>query len=49
MAFSRSAWPGPVANDAVTVSFTQHIGATDPLRTGGYSRALVFTLSTTTP
>jgi hypothetical protein len=29
--------------------FSQHIGATDALRTGTYSRTLTFTLSTTTP
>jgi hypothetical protein len=39
----------PVANDAVTVSFQQAIAATDALRTGAYSKALTFTLSTTTP
>jgi hypothetical protein len=42
-------YAGPVSNDPVTVSFQQHIGATDPLRTGTYSKTLVFTLSTTTP
>jgi hypothetical protein len=47
--FSRAAWTGPAANDAVSVTFTQHIGATDPLRTGTYSSTLIFTLSTTTP
>lgn len=40
---------GPVANDAVTVELTQPVAATDPLRTGAYSKALTFTLSTTTP
>jgi hypothetical protein len=39
----------PVSNDAVTVSFEQAIGASDALRTGGYSKTLTFTLSTTTP
>ena len=39
----------PVSNDPVTITFRQHIGATDPLRTGAYSRTLTFTLSTTTP
>ena len=42
-------YAGPVSNDAVTVSFQQHIGATDALRTGTYSKTLTFTLSTTTP
>ena len=42
-------WSAPVSNDPVTVTFTQHIGATDALRTGSYSKTLTFTLSTTTP
>ena len=42
-------WSAPASNDAVTVTFNQHIGATDALRTGSYSQALAFTLSTTTP
>ena len=42
-------YTGPISNDAVTVSFLQHIGATDALRTGTYSKTLTFTLSTTTP
>ena len=41
--FSKSAWTGPVSNDAVTVTFKQHIGATDALRTGAYSKTLTFT------
>ena len=32
-----------------TIAFKQHIGATDALRTGTYSKTLTFTLSTTTP
>ena len=40
---------GPVSNDAVTVTFSQTIGATEPLRTGSYSKTLTFTLSTTNP
>jgi cytochrome c len=40
---------GPVSNDALTVDFQQSIAATDPLRTGTYSKTLVFTLSTTSP
>jgi hypothetical protein len=42
-------YAGPASNDAVTVSFTQHVGATDALRTGTYAKTLTFTLSTTTP
>jgi hypothetical protein len=42
-------WAGPVSNDAVAISFTQPIAATDALRTGSYSKTLTFTLSTTTP
>jgi hypothetical protein len=42
-------YAGPVGNDPVTVQFQQHIGSTDPLRTGKYSKTLVFTLSTTSP
>jgi hypothetical protein len=43
------AWSGPVSNDAETLTFSQHIGRTDPLRTGTYAKALTFTLSTTNP
>ena len=39
----------PVSNDVVTVTFTQAISATEPLRTGAYSKTLTYTLSTTTP
>ena len=42
-------YAGPTSNDAVTVAFQQHIGASDALRTGAYSKTLTFTLSTTTP
>jgi hypothetical protein len=42
-------YSGPVSNDAVTLNFSQAIGANDPLRTGTYSKTLTFTLSTTTP
>ena len=38
-----------MSNDQVTIAFRQHIGATDALRTGTYSKTLTFTLSTTTP
>jgi dipeptidyl aminopeptidase/acylaminoacyl peptidase len=46
---SKATWPGPISNDPVTVTFSQHIGATDTLRTGTYTRTLTFTLSTTEP
>jgi hypothetical protein len=49
VAFSESSWSAPVSNDLVTIGFKQHIGATEPLRTGTYSRTLTFALSTTTP
>jgi hypothetical protein len=42
-------WSTPVADDPVTIGFKQSIGADDALRTGGYAKALTFTLSTTTP
>jgi endo-1,4-beta-xylanase len=40
---------GPVSNDTVTIRFKQAIGASEPLRTGSYSKTLTFTLSTTAP
>jgi hypothetical protein len=40
---------GPVSNDAVTLGFQQTIGQNEALRTGTYSKALTFTLSTTNP
>jgi Zn-dependent M28 family amino/carboxypeptidase len=43
------AYDGPISNDPVSLQFRQAIGATDPLRTGTYSKTLTFTLSTTTP
>jgi hypothetical protein len=48
VALSKASWSGPASNDAVTVSFAQHVGAGDALRTGSYSKTLTFTLSTTT-
>ena len=42
-------YAGPTSNDAVAVAFQQAIGASDPLRTGSYSKTLTFTLSTTNP
>jgi len=44
-----ASWAAPISNDPVTITFTQHISRTDPLRTGTYSKTLTFTLSTTTP
>ena len=46
---SKTSWAAPVSNDPVTITFRQHIGATQPLRTGTYSRTVTFTLSTTSP
>ena len=46
---SPAAWTGPVSNASAAITFRQHIGADDALRTGTYSRTLTFTLSTTTP
>ncbi|HEX6022724.1 MAG TPA: family 16 glycoside hydrolase [Solirubrobacter sp.] len=47
--FSKSTWNEPVSGAPVTVTFRQHIGETDPLRMGLYSKTLTFTLSTTSP
>jgi X-Pro dipeptidyl-peptidase len=44
-----SSWSAPVSNAAVAIAFSQHIGTSDALRTGTYSKTLTFTLSTTTP
>jgi hypothetical protein len=49
VSLSKATWTGPVSNDPVTIGFKQHIGETQPLRTGSYSKTLTFTLSTTTP
>jgi subtilase-type serine protease len=49
VALSKSTWTGPASNDPVTITFSQHIGANDALRTGSYSKTLTFTLSTTKP
>jgi hypothetical protein len=40
---------GPISNDVVPISFKQPVKASDPLRTGTYSKTLTFTLSTTNP
>ena len=37
------------ANGPVAITFRQRIEATDPLRTGSYTKTLTFTLSTTNP
>jgi PKD repeat protein len=42
-------YPGAANDRTVTLDFQQHIGATDALRRGRYSKTLTFTLSTTTP
>jgi beta-glucosidase-like glycosyl hydrolase len=42
-------YSGPTSNDPVTIGFQQHIGSSDALRTGSYSKTLTFTLSTTSP
>jgi hypothetical protein len=42
-------YEGPISNDEVSLQFSQAIKASDPLRTGTYSKTLTFTLSTTNP
>jgi hypothetical protein len=42
-------YAGPVTDEAVTLTFKQPIAQTDSLRTGGYVKTFVFTLSTTNP
>jgi hypothetical protein len=44
-----AAWSAPVSHAPVAIGFRQHIGADDALRTGAYSAAVTFTLSTTSP
>jgi hypothetical protein len=46
---SLLSYTGPISNDQVSIAFVQSIGAGDPLRTGTYSKTLIFTLSTTNP
>jgi hypothetical protein len=41
-------WAGPAIDD-VALTFTQAIGANEPLRTGAYAKTLTFTLSTSKP
>ena len=40
---------GPASNDPLTIRVKQTIGASEPLRTGAYSKTFTFTLSTTAP
>jgi hypothetical protein len=47
--FSKSTWTQPVTNDPVTITFEQHINASDVVRAGTYTKKLTFTLSTSTP
>ncbi len=49
VALSKASWTAPVSHDPVAVTFKQHIGSGDALRTGSYSKTLTFTLSTTNP
>jgi hypothetical protein len=42
-------YAGPLGAEAATLNFKQTIAGTEALRTGGYSKTLTFTLSTTTP
>ena len=42
-------YDGPASNDPVAITFTQAIGATDPLRTGPYGKTLTLTLATSNP
>jgi Asp-tRNA(Asn)/Glu-tRNA(Gln) amidotransferase A subunit family amidase len=44
-----ASWSAPVSNATSAITFRQHIGSTDALRTGSYSRTVTFTLSTSTP
>ena len=47
--FDKASWTSPVSNDPIAITFKQAITATDPLRTGTYTKTLTFTLSTTQP
>jgi amidase len=40
---------GPVTSDPVALKFDQPISATEPLRSGHYTKTVLFTLSTTSP
>jgi cytochrome c len=43
------AFPTPVSGHPLTLGFKQSIAATESLKTGGYGKTVVFTLSATTP
>jgi X-Pro dipeptidyl-peptidase len=49
VSITPAAWTAPVSHASVAIGFSQHIGSTDALRTGSYTKTLTFTLSTTTP
>jgi Acetyl xylan esterase (AXE1)/X-Pro dipeptidyl-peptidase C-terminal non-catalytic domain len=42
-------WTGPVSNGPSAITFRQAIASTDALRSGAYSAAVTFSLSTTNP
>jgi glucose/arabinose dehydrogenase len=42
-------WSAPISNDAISLQFQQPIAANEPLKAGGYTKTLTFTLSTTSP
>ena len=42
-------YPRALNDAAITLDFKQHVGATDALRAGRYSKTLTFTLATTAP
>jgi hypothetical protein len=42
-------YAGPVSDEQVTLTFKQTVAQTDALRTGSYTKTLVFTLSTDQP
>ncbi|MDA0180686.1 FG-GAP-like repeat-containing protein [Solirubrobacter phytolaccae] len=46
---AKSVWTGPASNEDVNITFKQLIKATDPLRTGTYSKTVTFTLATNNP
>jgi hypothetical protein len=49
VAIAPNTWSDPVSNAAATITFKQAIEADEPLRTGGYTKTLTFTLGTTNP
>jgi len=42
-------YTAPVTEDVATLTYTQHVGASDVLRTGTYAKTLTFTLTATAP